>query len=111
MQTIDLDRVFQAIGDPTRRAVLERLSNGSASVSELAQPFDMALPSFMQHLSVLENCGLVQSYKAGRVRTCKLMPQSLRVAESWIAEQRAIWEARLDQLDDYLINLKEKSDD
>lgn len=80
-------------------------------MSELAKPFDMALPSFSQHLSVLENCGLVQSYKTGRVRTYKLVPQSLRVAESWIAEQRAIWEARLEQLDDYLLTLKEKTDD
>lgn len=111
MQAIDLNRIFQALGDPTRRAVLERLSTGPAPVSELAKPFDMALPSFSQHLSVLENCGLVQSYKTGRVRTYKLVPQSLRVAESWIAEQRAIWEARLEQLDDYLLTLKEKTDD
>jgi DNA-binding transcriptional ArsR family regulator len=111
MQTIDLNRVFQALGDPTRRAVLERLSTGPAPVSELAQPFNMALPSFAQHLSVLENCGLVQSYKTGRVRTYQLVPQALQIAESWMIEQRAIWESRLEQLDDYLLTLKEINDD
>jgi DNA-binding transcriptional ArsR family regulator len=80
-------------------------------MSELAQPFNMALPSFSQHLDVLENCGLVRSQKAGRVRTYQLEPQPLQVAEQWITEQRAIWESRLDQLDDYLLNLKEKTDD
>lgn len=111
IESIDLNRVFQALADPTRRAVLERLTNGPASMSELAQPFNMALPSFSQHLDVLENCGLVRSQKAGRVRTYQLEPQPLQVAEQWITEQRAIWESRLDQLDDYLLNLKEKTDD
>ena len=114
MQSLNLDRVFQALGDPTRRAVLERLSSGSAPVSELAQPFNMALPSFLQHLSMLENCGLVQSCKTGRVRTYKLVPQSLQVAESWITEQRTIWNSRLEQLDDYLLTIKDnkqESDD
>ena len=111
MQAVDLNRIFQALGDPTRRAVLERLSTGPAPVSELAKPFNMALPSFSQHLSVLENCGLVQSYKMGRVRTYKLVPQSLQIAEFWMAEQRAIWETRLEQLDDYLLTLKEKTND
>jgi DNA-binding transcriptional ArsR family regulator len=110
-QPIDLNRVFQALSDPTRRAVLERLISGPARMSELAQPFNMALPSFSQHLDVLENCGLVRSRKVGRVRTYQLAPQPLQVAEQWIAEQRAIWEARLEQLDDYLLNLKEKTDD
>jgi DNA-binding transcriptional ArsR family regulator len=111
IESLDLNRVFQALADPTRRAVLERLTNGPASMSELAQPFNMALPSFSQHLDVLENCGLVRSQKAGRVRTYQLEPQPLQVAEQWITEQRAIWESRLDQLDDYLLNLKEKTDD
>lgn len=111
IEPLDLNRVFQALADPTRRAVLERLTSGSAPVSELAKPFNMALPSFSQHLDVLENCGLVQSRKAGRVRTYQLVPQSLQVAEQWMAEQRAIWEVRLEQLDDYLLNLKEKADD
>ena len=111
IQPIDLNRVFQALADPTRRAVLERLTSGPARMSDLAQPFNMALPSFSQHLDVLENCGLVQSRKAGRVRTYQLAPQPLQVAEQWMAEQRSIWEVRLDQLDDYLLNLKEKTDD
>jgi DNA-binding transcriptional ArsR family regulator len=111
IESLDLNRVFQALADPTRRAVLERLTNGPAPMSELAQPFNMALPSFSQHLDVLENCGLVRSQKAGRVRTYQLEPQPLQVAEQWITEQRAIWESRLDQLDDYLLKLKEKTDD
>ncbi|MBP8295827.1 MAG: helix-turn-helix transcriptional regulator [Burkholderiales bacterium] len=105
-QLIELDRVFHALGDPTRRAVLERLSVGPAAVSELAQPFDMALPSFTQHLNVLENCGLVRSEKAGRVRTYELAPPPLRAAEAWMAGRRAVWDARLDQLDSYLRKMK-----
>lgn len=111
IEPVNLNRVFQALADPTRRAVLERLTSGPARMSELAQPFNMALPSFLQHLDVLENCGLVRSRKAGRVRTYQLAPQPLQVAEQWMAEQRAIWEVRLEQLDDYLLNLKEKTDD
>ena len=107
-QSVELDRVFQALADPTRRAVLQKLTYGTAPVSELAQPFDMALPSFAQHLDVLEDCGLVRSRKTGRVRTYQLAPRPLRVAERWIARQRAIWERRLDQLDAYLSVLKEK---
>ena len=101
-QSSDLGRVFQALADPTRRAVLEKLSRGPAAMSELAQPFSMALPSFAQHLDVLEDCGLVRSSKAGRVRTYQLSPQSLKAAEGWLATQRALWARRLDQLDDYL---------
>jgi DNA-binding transcriptional ArsR family regulator len=107
-QSEQLNRIFQALAHPTRRAVLERLSSGPAPVSELAQPFKMALPSFSQHLDVLENCGLVRSRKKGRVRTYQLAPQPLKVAEHWMVRQRAIWERRLDQLDDYLEDLKEK---
>ena len=103
-----LDRVFRALGDPTRRAVVGRLSSGPAAVSELAQPFDMALPSFTQHLAVLEGCGLVRSRKTGRVRTLQLVPQPLQAAERWMVEQRALWERRLDQLDNFLKDLKEK---
>jgi DNA-binding transcriptional ArsR family regulator len=102
-----LDRVFRALGDPTRRAVLSRLSAGPAPVSELARSFDMALPSFTQHLDVLEQCGLVRSRKAGRVRTYRLVPRALKAAERWMAQQRALWERRLDQLDKYLLQLKE----
>jgi len=103
-----LDRVFRALGDPTRRAVLNRLSAGPAPVSELARPFDIALPSFTQHLGVLEQCGLVRSRKVGRVRTYRLVPQPLKAAELWMVQQRALWERRLDQLDDYLLELKEE---
>ncbi len=101
-QAIELSRVFAALSDPTRRAVLERLSAGPAAVSDLARPFDMALPSFTQHLGVLEECGLVRSKKRGRVRTYRLAPKPLEAAESWLGKRRRVWEARLDQLDDYL---------
>jgi DNA-binding transcriptional ArsR family regulator len=107
-QSMQLDRVFHALGDPTRRAVLSRLSGGPAPVSELARPFEMALPSFTQHLDVLEDCGLVRSKKQGRVRTYRLAPRPLKAAERWMVEQRALWERRLDQLDNYLMELKEK---
>jgi DNA-binding transcriptional ArsR family regulator len=103
-----IDDIFRALSDPTRRHVLERLSKNPASVSDLAEPFDMALPSFVQHMGILEDCGLVKSSKAGRVRTYHLAPQRLKLAENWLARQRAIWEKRLDQLDTYLITLKEK---
>ena len=96
--------MFQALADPTRRAVVERLCNGPAAMSTLAQPFDMALPSFAQHLDVLERCGLVRSRKHGRVRTYRLAPQPLKMAEHWMSAQRALWERRLDQLDDFLKN-------
>ncbi|SRR5258706_15632295 len=107
-QALHLNRVFQALADPTRRAVLERLSSGPAPVSELAQPFKMALPSFAQHLEVLENCGLVRSRKSGRVRTYQLAPQPLKVAARWMETRRANWERRLDQLDTHLADLKEQ---
>jgi DNA-binding transcriptional ArsR family regulator len=104
-----LNDVFHALADPTRRKVLERLSKGPAPVSELARPFEMALPSFAQHLDVLEQCGLVRSRKAGRVRTYRLTPKPLKEAEHWMTRQRAIWERRLDQLDNYLLTLKDKT--
>ena len=107
-QQPQLNRVFRALGEPTRRAVLSRLSAGSAAVSELARAFDMALPSFTQHLDVLEQSGLVRSRKVGRVRTYRLVPQPLKAAERWMAQQRALWERRLDQLDKYLMELKEE---
>ena len=107
-QLIQLDRVFNALADPTRRAVLERLSDGPAPVSELAQPFAMALPSFTQHLNVLEGCGLVHSEKTGRVRTYQLAPKPLQAAETWMVTQREIWETRCDQLDGYLKKMKGK---
>ena len=104
---LQLDRVFHALGDPTRRAVIRRLGQGPASVGELARPHKMALPSFMQHLAALEKCGLVRSRKAGRVRTYQLQPKPLKAAEKWMVAQRALWEARLDRLDDYLLQMKE----
>lgn len=104
-----IDGVFRALSDPTRRHVLERLSSSPASFSELAEPFEMALPSFLEHLRVLEGCGLVCSEKTGRVRTYRLVPKRLRIAEDWLAKQRVLWERRLDRLDAYLIELsKEK---
>ena len=103
-----IDSVFRALADPTRRLVLERLSRSTASVTELAAPFDMALPSFVQHLRVLEGCGLVRSTKVGRVRTFALAPKRLKAAEDWISRQRAQWERRLDQHDAYLLELKRR---
>jgi DNA-binding transcriptional ArsR family regulator len=107
-QASQLNRVFHGLADPTRRAVLERLSRGPAAVSELSQPFRMALPSFLQHLGVLEECGLVKSRKSGRVRTYQLTPQPLKAAEGWLERQRGHWNRRLDQLDSYLADLKEQ---
>jgi DNA-binding transcriptional ArsR family regulator len=94
--------VFQALADPTRRVMVERLSRGPASVSELARPLPISLPAVVQHLQVLEASGLVRSDKVGRVRTCRLEPAALRTVEQWIAERRTGWERRLDRLGDYL---------
>ena len=101
-QSVQLGRVFQALADPTRRAVLERLAGGPAAMSDLAQPFRMALPSFSQHLDVLEDSGLVRSSKEGRVRTYRLSPQAMKAAEGWLAKQRTLWSRRLDQFDEYV---------
>jgi DNA-binding transcriptional ArsR family regulator len=103
-----VDDVFRALADPTRRHVVERLARSPASVSELAAPIDMALPSFLQHLNVLEESGLVHSKKVGRVRTYELTTRRLKLAEDWLTRQRAMWERRLDQLDEYLLKLKDK---
>ena len=97
-----LDQVFQALADATRRSLVERLVSSPASVSELARPLAMSLPAVMQHLGVLEACGLVRSEKAGRVRTCRIDPAALRLAETWIAAQRTAWEQRLDLLGEVL---------
>lgn len=97
-----LDLTFQALADPTRRVMVERLARGPASVSELAQPLDMTLSAVVQHLAVLEASGLVRSQKVGRVRTCRLSPGALQGAERWIAERRAVWEHRLDRLGEFL---------
>ena len=102
------DNVFRALSDSTRRQVLERLSKGPATVSELAEPFDMKLPSFVQHLAVLEKSRLVKSKKKGRVRVFEIAPQRFKVAEDWLARQRQLWESRLDRLDDFLKQLNQK---
>ena len=97
-----LDRAFNALADESRRAMVVRLSRGAASVSELAAPLDMSLPSVMQHLDVLQRSGLVRSEKVGRVRTCRLETRPMRTLEQWIAEHRAIWERHFDRLSDVL---------
>lgn len=104
----ELERVFKALADPTRRAVVERLGHGPAATTELAADFEMALPSFLQHLGVLEDSGLVASHKEGRVRTYRLTPDPLREAEHWLSAQRDLWEQRLDRLDRHLYEMKEK---
>lgn len=105
-----LDLLFQALADPTRRAMVERLSRGPVSVGELAKPLPMSLPAVMQHLGVLETAGLVRSRKVGRVRTCTIEPAALSQAERWINAQRIEWEHRLDRLGDYLETLKDEGD-
>lgn len=104
-----IDEVFRALSDPTRRDVLSRLSAHLSSVSDLASNYDMALPSFMEHLKVLERSGLVRSHKAGRIRTYELVPRQMRLAENWLARQRSLWERRLDQLDSYLMKMKQEN--
>jgi DNA-binding transcriptional ArsR family regulator len=98
----DVDLLFHALADPSRRAMVERLTRGPASVSELARPLAMSMPAVVQHLHVLERSGLVRSEKVGRVRTCTVKPAALRTAEGWIAERRTTWEQRLDRLGAYL---------
>ncbi len=93
-----LDTAFHALADPTRRAVIARLIKGPAAVKELAEPFDMGLPSFLKHVKVLEASGLIGSEKIGRVRTCRIIPSRLIAAEDWLSEQRAVWEGRTDCL-------------
>jgi DNA-binding transcriptional ArsR family regulator len=98
----NLDLTFQALADPTRRAMVERLAKGPASVSELAQPFAMSLPAVVQHLQLLEASGLVASQKVGRVRTCRMEPAAMSLAEHWINQRRSDWECRLDRLGEHL---------
>ena len=101
-KSIRLDLTFQALADPTRRVMVERLSRGPASVSELARPLAMTLSAVVQHLQVLQASGLVRSEKAGRVRTCRIEPRALCIAEDWIVRRRGNWERRLDRLGEYL---------
>ena len=109
-QSPDFDRLFHALADSARRAMVERLSRGPAPVSELARPLPMSLPAAMQHLGVLEAAGLVRSQKAGRVRTCAIEPRALSQAERWINARRVEWENRLDRLGDYLKTLEIEGD-
>jgi DNA-binding transcriptional ArsR family regulator len=108
VQSAVADDVFYALSNATRRKVLEQLSAGPATVSELAAPFDMKLPSFVQHLSVLEQSRLVKSKKQGRVRTYEIAPERFKVAEDWLSGQRRVWEGRLDRFDKYVKQLKDK---
>jgi DNA-binding transcriptional ArsR family regulator len=101
-QTANLDLMFQALADPTRRAMLDRLSRGPASVSELAKPFSMSLPAVVQHLQALEHSGLVVTHKVGRVRTCQIEPEALGQAEQWLNARRTMWAERLDRLGELL---------
>ena len=102
MQRAIVDRVFQALGDPTRRAIIEKLSEGPVTVSRLAKPLDITLAAVVQHLQVLEESGLVRTEKVGRVRTCRMEPGGLKVAERWIEDRRSLWERRLDRLGELL---------
>ncbi|MCC5995701.1 MAG: helix-turn-helix transcriptional regulator [Oceanicaulis sp.] len=106
----NLDSIFHGLADPTRRAVIARLAQGPAPVSELAAPHAMALPSFLKHLKVLEASGWVESEKSGRVRTCRLRPEAAKTAEDWLGRQRRDWEARLDRLDAFLTDIEDERD-
>jgi len=108
VQSAVADDVFHALSNETRRKVLEHLSVGPATVSELAAPFDMKLPSFVQHLSVLERSRLVTSTKRGRVRTYEIAPEPFKVAEDWLTERRRLWESRFDRFDEYVKRLKDE---
>jgi DNA-binding transcriptional ArsR family regulator len=105
-----LDRLFQALADPTRRSMVERLSRGPASVSELGRPLAMSLPAVMQHLQILESSGLVRSEKVGRVRTCRIEARALSLVEQWISERRNTWDRRLDRLGEILAELPDEPD-
>ncbi|MBI1170688.1 metalloregulator ArsR/SmtB family transcription factor [bacterium] len=109
----DLSLIFQALSDPTRRAMLARIGRGAMAVSDLAQPTGLALPTVMRHLAVLEGAALITSEKTGRTRLCRAVPQTIEAAMGWLAEQQAVWEARADRLEDYVTQLmaEQKNDD
>ena len=109
--SVALDRTFQALADPARRVMVERLCRGPASVSDLAKPLTMSLSAVVQHLAVLEASGLVRSEKVGRVRTCRIELKALRSAEDWITQRRSIWERRFDRLGDYLARQRDESNE
>jgi DNA-binding transcriptional ArsR family regulator len=102
--SVELDEVFSALADPTRRAVVRRLGRGPASVGELARPFPITLPSFMKHVRALEASGIIRTTKSGRVRTCALDRERLAVIDDWLAEQRELWESRTNRLEAFVIN-------
>ena len=104
----ELSRLFHALADPTRRAILARLAQTPAQVTDLAEPTGLRLPTVMRHISVLEEAGLLTSSKDGRIRTCAIVPEALAPAQTWLEEQRAIWGGRLDRLDDYVMKLKKE---
>ena len=108
-QLLTLDRVFHALGSPTRQTIVERLIQGPASISELARPLAMALPTVLKHVGVLEESGLVRSGTVGRTRTCHIEPAALTAAEQWLQDQRTVWEARFDRLDEYLQDLQRRT--
>lgn len=103
-----MEQIFRALSDPTRLAVVETLARGDQAVGQLAAPFKMSLPSFMQHLKILEDASLITTRKSGRVRTCRLQVQTMKSAESWLNAQRQLWTTRLDQLDNYLTDLADQ---
>ncbi len=103
-----LDGIFQALADPTRRAVLARLGRGPASISDLASPFDMALPSFMKHIHALEGSGLIRTQKQGRVRTCAIEESRFAAIEAWMSTQRALWQGRTDRLEQFVTSAENK---
>ncbi len=104
----ELDRLFQALADPSRRRMVERLGRGPASVSELAKPFSMSLAAIVQHVQVLEAAGLLRSQKVGRVRTCRIEPSAMQTVERWVTERRTAWEQRFDRLGELLADEKSK---
>lgn len=106
-----LNRAFHALSDPTRRAVIHRLIQGPAAVKELADPFEMGLPSFMKHIRVLEDSGLIDTEKAGRTRTCRINIDQMDAAQSWLDEQRVLWEARIDRLAAFAESMAAQSED
>jgi DNA-binding transcriptional ArsR family regulator len=106
-----IELTLHALADSTRKKVVERLSRGSATVTELARPFDLAMPSFLQHLRVLEICGLVRSRKDGRVRTCHLEPKTLKILENWLVEQREMWESRLVPAGKFIVDGRKRKKD
>lgn len=104
----ELDRTFSALADPTRRAIVSRLCDGPASVGDLSEPFDIALPTLLKHVRVLENSGLIRSEKVGRVRTCRIDTDALRAGDAWLRRHIALWEERLDRLERHINHMKEE---